>query len=152
VHHFAGVWDNYASFNRWAEAQTLRNPESPILIAMWKVQKTVRGGRAQGGDGNSMVLDDDDSEEVDSKVCNKTRVNYQKTLPAVGFDSPPPQAPKRLFQQEEHGVSPTFASSRKSGQHNIHELFTQAQRSPLLKEGSARGQVSYSQAREGISR
>jgi hypothetical protein len=90
--------------------------------------------------------------QVDSKVCNETRVNYKKTLPAVGFDSPPPQAPKRLFQREEHGVSPTFASSRKSGQRNIRELFPQAQRTPLLKEGPARGQVSYSQAREGISR
>jgi hypothetical protein len=62
-----------------------------------------------------MVVDDDDSGGVDSKVCNKTRVNYKKTLPAVGFDSPLPQAPKRLFQREEQGVSPTFASSRKSG-------------------------------------
>ncbi len=97
MHHFAGVWDNYAPFNHWAEAQALRNPESPILIAMWKAQKTVKGGRAQGGDGNSTVLDDD-SGEVDSKVCNKTQVNYKKTLPAVGFDSPPPQTPKRLFQ------------------------------------------------------
>ncbi len=75
MHHFAGVWDDYAPFNCWAKVQALRNPESPILIAMWKAQKTVRGGRAQGGDGDSTVLDDDDSGEVDSKVCNKTRVN-----------------------------------------------------------------------------
>ncbi len=98
AHHFEGVWDDYPPFNCWAEAQALSDPESPILIAMWKAQKTVRGGWAQGGDGNYMVLDDDDSGEVDSKVCNKTRVNYKKTLPAVGFDSPPPQAPKRLYQ------------------------------------------------------
>ncbi len=133
AHHFVGVWDDYAPFNRWAEAQALRNPESPILIAMWKVQKTVSGGWAQGGDGNSTVLDDDDSGEVDSKVCNKTRMNYKKTLPAVGFNSPPPQAPKLLFQREEHGVSPTFASSRKSGQRDIRKLFSQAQRTLLLK-------------------
>ncbi len=104
----------------------MRNPESPILIVIWAVQKTVRGGQAHGGDDNSMVEDDDDSRGVDSKVCNKTRVNYKKTLPAVGFDSPPPQAPKCLFQREEQGVSPTFASSRKSGQRNIHEFFSQA--------------------------
>jgi hypothetical protein len=69
----------------------------------------------------------------------------QKTLPAVGFDSPPPQAPKRVFQREEQGVSPTFASSRKSGQWDIRDLFPQAQ-------GPARRRASYSQEREGISR
>ncbi len=31
-------------------------------------------------------------------------MNYKKPLPAVGFDSPPPQAPKPLFQREEQGV------------------------------------------------
>jgi hypothetical protein len=92
-----------------------------------------------------MVVDNDDSGGIDSKVCNKTRVNYKKPLPAVGFDSPPPQAPKRLFQREEQGISPTFASSRKSGQCNIRELFSQAQ-------GPARRRASYSQEREGISR
>jgi hypothetical protein len=92
-----------------------------------------------------MVVDDDDSGGVDSKVCNKTRVNSNKTLPAVGFDSPPPQAPKCLFQWEKQGVSPTFASSRKSGQRNIRKLFPQAQR-------PAHGRASYSQEREGISR
>ncbi len=50
----------------------MRNPESPILIATWEVQKTVRAGCAQGGDDNSMVVDDDDSRGVDSKVCDKT--------------------------------------------------------------------------------
>ncbi len=92
-----------------------------------------------------MVVDDDDSGGVDSKVCNKTRVNYKKTLPAVGFDSPPPQAPKCLFQREEQGISPTFTSSRKIGQRDIRELFPQAQK-------PACGRASYSQEREGISR
>jgi hypothetical protein len=88
------------------------------MIAMWKLQKTVRGGRAQGGDGNSTVLDDDDSGEADKKVCNKTRVNYKKTLPAVGFNSPPPQAPKCLFQQEEHGLAPYASYVRGSPPHH----------------------------------
>jgi hypothetical protein len=36
AHHYAGVWDDYAPFSWWAEAQAMRNPESTILIATWE--------------------------------------------------------------------------------------------------------------------
>jgi len=56
--NFAGVRDDYYPFSRWAEAQALTNPASPILIATWKAQNMLRGGRAQRGDDESTADDD----------------------------------------------------------------------------------------------
>ena len=105
--NFAGVRDDYYPFSRWAEAQVLTNPASPILIATWKAQNMLRGGWAQRGYDESMAdddgdfgeldskegnkTDDDDYGVADSKVCNKTWVNES-------FNSPLSQAPKCLFQ------------------------------------------------------
>ncbi len=154
AYHFAGVRDDYFPFSRWAKAQAMTNPESSILIATWKAQNTVRGGRAQRGYDEFMADDNGDSGEVDSKegnktddddygvadskVCNKTRVNDS-------FNSPLSQALKRLIQREEQVISLTGISSRKVGQRDIRELFPQAQ-------GSVRGQASSPQDQVGMSR
>ena len=154
AYHFAGVREDYYPFSRWAEAQALTNPASPILIATWKAQNMLRGGRAQRGDGESTAdddgdfgeldskegnkTDDDDYRVADSKVCNKTRVNES-------FNSPLSQAPKRLFQREEQVTSLTGVSSRKIGQRDIRELFP-------LAQGPVRGQASSPQDQGGMSR
>jgi hypothetical protein len=128
VHHFAGVWEEYAPFNSWADTQAVWNPDTPILIAYWKSQKTERG--------KGQWMDDIDVGGKLDRNGNKTQV-IQNNHQTLGFDSPSLQAPKCLFQHPEvlAGGSPT----KKSGQGNIHKLFQQ----PLKPsdEGPAAGQA-----------
>jgi hypothetical protein len=85
-----GVWEEYAPFNSWADAQAVWNPDTPILIAEWKAQKTVRGK----GQWRDYI---DGRGKLDSNVCNKAQV-IQDNRQTLGFDSPSLQAPKCLFQ------------------------------------------------------
>jgi len=156
AYHFAGIREDYYPFSRWAEAQALTNPASPILIATWKAQNFLRRGRAKRGEDESTADDDGDFGELyskegnktddedygvaDSKVCNKTRMKDSANSPL----SQAPQTPKCLFQREEHVTSLTGVSSKKVGQRDTRELFP-------LAQGPARGQAS-SPLMRGMSR